>query len=135
MVNEVFVVKQYQEEEGYLGHPCAVFNTYESAKEEAAELNAIYGQNVYLDKDGQFVDVCNDELPSHYYKVESFIIDRSCFLEHDRVVGFKVNEEKFVMLSEAKEKYDEMVENNESTTLIYIYSNGVEKVVETFTSK
>lgn len=111
----IFIVKQYQPEENYMGHPCAVFNNYEAAQEEAQDLNVRYGKNIVLDEKGNFLGIksntCEDDY--HYYEVEEFVLDKSCTrMENETpsvccIVKHNGSEKEFPLLSEGLAKASE----------------------------
>lgn len=136
MLKTVFIVKQYQPEENYMGHPCAVFDTYEEAQKEARDLNVRYGKNIVLDEDGNFCEICEDayEEDYHYYEVEEFTLNRSCTRAEGEspsvccIIKHEDSEECFTTLSEGLENFDDYGVN--STIYLKHEDNSIEVIKE-----
>lgn len=65
---KVWIVCQYQPEEGYQGYPVATFTNEKDALDLCRRLNKDYGAGVVFDDDWDFLEYTMKDDP-HYYEV------------------------------------------------------------------
>ena len=70
----VYVVQQYQPQEGYNGEIIYTYTNEEDANQAARNLNKTYGKNCIFNMKGDY-EQSLDEEDCHFYLVEACIID------------------------------------------------------------
>ena len=70
----VYVVKQFQPQEGYNGEIIYTYTNEEDAVQAARNLNKTYGKNCIFNMDGDY-EQSLDEENCHFYLVEACVID------------------------------------------------------------
>jgi hypothetical protein len=73
---KVYLVKQFQPQEGYNGDVVYTYTNEEDANQAARNLNKTYGSNCLFSIDGDY-EVSLDEENCHFYLVEPCVIDTS----------------------------------------------------------
>ncbi len=72
----IYVVKQYQPQEGYNGEIIYTYTNEEDATQAARNLNKTYGSNSLFTVEGDYIQSLNEE-NCHFYLVEACIIDNT----------------------------------------------------------
>ena len=70
----IYVVKQYQPQEGYNGKIIYTYTNEEDAIQAARNLNKTYGKNCIFNMDGDYEQTLNEE-NCHFYLVEACVIE------------------------------------------------------------
>lgn len=70
----IYVVKQYQPQEGYNGEIIYTYTNEEDANQAARNLNKTYGNKCIFNMDGDYEESLDEE-NCHFYLVEACVID------------------------------------------------------------
>lgn len=70
----IYVVKQYQPQEGYNGEIIYTYTNEEDANQAARNLNKTYGNKCIFNMDGDYEETLDEET-CHFYLVEACVID------------------------------------------------------------
>lgn len=84
----IYVVKQYQPQEGYNGEIIYTYTNEEDATQAARNLNKTYGNKCIFNMDGDYEESL-DEDNCHFYTVEACIVD-NCIPEQEKYYNYFV---------------------------------------------
>lgn len=77
-VTKIYVVRQWQPDENYMGTACCAFTNYDDAVKEMKRLNKEYSYGVkwYKGEKYENCDVDEDDYDYHYYDVDSLTLNK-----------------------------------------------------------
>lgn len=75
-MTNIYIVKQYQSSEAYLGEPIAVFDTLEKALKQVKKLNKEYAKNVEFGHNYFSFYTIDDFKDYHAYTIEALELNK-----------------------------------------------------------
>lgn len=79
----VYVVAQTQTSENYNDLPIYIMSVRLWAEKYAQRLNKEYAYGVYLDNEGNFVNIKNEEMDYHFYRVIPMVLDEELAFDNE----------------------------------------------------